>query len=78
MDGAAQLCSINIKKFGGNTTTISGNTSIYKSIKGFSPERVIFKSEFGYDPNSFEPIFTEEGLCYTTNSINSHEMYANT
>lgn len=57
------------------------NASIYDMIGRVGPDltSVIYEPRtYWVDSQKrvkFEPIFTDEGLCFTANSINSREMY---
>lgn len=80
MDAVAQMCLDVFKAFGGNEKTIFKNISIYESMREMSPNNssVIpisyWRGIRGW--TEFRTIYTDEGVCFTINSINSHELYS--
>lgn len=55
------------------------NHSIYETLKAIAPDlsQIIPEVTWNLQKESFlEPIFTREGVCYTLNSISSHEIYS--
>lgn len=57
------------------------NESIYKSIEDITPtiheltEMCQWGEITGKCSHLLEPIMTEDGICFTFNALNSHEMY---
>lgn len=79
LEALSQFCPL-IPNPSGNEENAMEYESIYDTINGMSPNQksVLYKSGWRNSNISvnFEPIFTHDGLCFITNSINSHELYS--
>lgn len=78
LDAIVQIClkySIHVE------VSMPKNYSICNIIREFSSHRyysvvMAFWKNDRVTPINFQPIFTEEGLCFTFNTINSRDIYS--
>lgn len=79
LETLSQFCPLIPKVCGYDEPPELQNVSIYETMKEMCPiqSSVILSSGWFHSKNvaKFEPIFTEEGICFTTNSINSRQIY---
>ncbi|KAJ6645324.1 F-box-like/WD repeat-containing protein ebi [Pseudolycoriella hygida] len=68
-----QICDVHYNP----EINVSSSPSIYDTIKDLSPETMLnfYVTWIGNDYTS-KPFYTEDGICYTYNSLNSNELYS--
>ncbi|XP_031636172.1 pickpocket protein 28-like [Contarinia nasturtii] len=53
------------------------NESMYNTLRDIAPNLEVFLCRWHFKDciKNFKPMFTEKGLCFTFNALNSHEIY---
>lgn len=80
MNAIVQTCYL-LHIFDGDQPAPLGE-SIFETIQNITLGQdltipiVMWLFQIDFDRKYFKPIFTAEGLCYTFNSINSRDIYA--
>lgn len=75
-DTILQICSKELSETVDNLI-VSKTQSIYDVLKNISPDitSIIPFAKFVSNIAHLQPIFTDQGLCFTFNALNSHDIF---